>query len=251
MQESPQFAEFGPGGPVRIVTARHILSMDGKQPQAFACRGEWIVARGGVDELHREFPSAPVHDFGGATVVPGFNDAHQHPTLRAEQSLHVDLSPEQVRSPAEVREALRRRAAELAPGEWVIGQRYDDYRSNGGTELTRDQLDEACPQHPVLVVHITMHAGVVNGRALELGGISEQDEPPPGGAFGRDPAGRLTGVLHDQALYDLAFPTFTRRATAVPQPSLQDRVGAFRAFARELHAAGITSVGDALVGPGE
>ena len=225
--------------------------MDGKQPQAFACRGEWVAARGGVDEMRREFPSAPVHDFGSATIVPGFNDAHQHPTIRAEQSLHLDLSPERVRSSAEVREALRRRASEVEPGGWVIAHRYDDYRSNGGAELTRQELDEACPEHPVLVVHVTLHAGVVNTRALELGGITEGSGPPPGGEFGRDAAGRLTGVLHDQALYDLAFPTFTRRSTVVPQPSTQDRVDAFRAFARQLHAAGITSVGDALVGPGE
>lgn len=248
MQESP---DPGPEQPVRIITARHIRSLDGDQPQAFACRGELIAARGGIDEMRREFPSAPVHDFGRATVVPGFNDAHQHPTIRAEQSLHLDLSPERIRSAADVREVLRRRAAEVAPGGWVIGHRYDDYRSNGGAELTRAELDEACPDHPALVVHVTLHAGVANTRALELGGIAEENHPPPGGDFGRDAAGRLTGVLHDQALYDLAFPTFTRRPTVVPQPSLQDRVEAFRAFARQLHAAGITSVGDALVGPGD
>jgi hypothetical protein len=31
--------------------------------------------------------------FGAATITPGFNDAHQHPTSAAEQGLQVDLSP--------------------------------------------------------------------------------------------------------------------------------------------------------------
>jgi predicted amidohydrolase YtcJ len=63
-----------------------------------------------------------------------------------------------------------------------------------------------------------------------------------------DAAGQLNGVLHDQALYDLAFPAFTQRETVIPPPSPDDLRRAFESFQARLHAAGITSVGDALVG---
>lgn len=236
-------------GTERIVTARRIVSMGDTPSQAFACRGEWIVATGDLDELRDHFPSAKVHDFGDATVVPGFNDAHQHPTICAEQALQVDLSPERVRSTADLTEALRQRAATVEPGEWVVGCGYDPFRSNAGQDLTRADLDRAVPDHPVLVVHVTLHAGVVNSRGLDLAGLGDGSTAPPGGELGRDPAGHLNGVLHDQALYDLAFPAFTRHQTVVPQPATADRLVAFEQFARRLHAAGITSVGDALVGP--
>lgn len=236
-------------GTVRIVTASRVISMSGEEPQAFACRGEWIVASGNLSDLRATFPSAHVHDFGEAVVVPGFNDAHQHPTVCAEQSLQVDLSPRAIRSTSELVAALRERAFDTEPGGWVVGSGYDHARSNAGVELTRADLDQACPDNPALAVHVTLHAGVLNTRALEIAGISEESSPPPGGEFGRDAAGRLNGVLHDQALYDLAFPAFTRNRTVVPQPSNTELVDAFCRYVRSLHAAGITSVGDALIGP--
>ncbi|WP_037357664.1 amidohydrolase [Amycolatopsis orientalis] len=236
---------------VQIVTARRIVTMAGAEPPAFAMRGEWVVAHGSVADLRGQFPSAEVHDFGDATVVPGFNDAHQHPTVVAAQSLQVDLSPSRIRSTADLAAALRDRAAATPPGEWVIGCGYDSFRSNGGRELTRAELDEACPDHPVLVVHVTLHAGVLNSRGLALAGLSDASEPPPGGHLGRDAAGRLDGVIHDQALYDLAFPAFTPRPTIVRDPPTEVLAAAFARHAADLHAAGLTSVGDALVGPTE
>jgi predicted amidohydrolase YtcJ len=239
-------------GAEQIVTARRIASMDpdaAGDPQAFATRGEWIVASGDLDELRAQFPDAQVRDFGSAAVVPGFNDAHQHPTVCAEQSLQVDLSPARIASTADLVAALRERAEVTPAGQWIVGCGYDHFRSNGGRELTREPLDEAFPDHPVLVVNVTLHAGVLNARALELAGIDENSEPPSGGEHGHDAAGRPNGIVHDQALYDLAFPAFTRRETVVPQPGLDELTDAFCAYARGLHAAGITSVGDALVGP--
>ncbi|GAA3567520.1 amidohydrolase [Amycolatopsis ultiminotia] len=236
---------------VQIVTARRIVTMDGTEPPALAIRGEWITALGDPGDLRREFPAAEVHDFGAATVVPGFNDAHQHPSICAAQSLQVELSPARIRSTADLAEALRDRAARTAPGDWIIGCGYDPFRSNGGRDLTRADLDAACAEHPVLVVHVTLHAGVVNTRGLERAGLADASTPPPGGQLGRDAAGRLDGVVHDQALYDLAFPAFTPRPTVIKEPGTTELAAAFARHVRDLHAAGLTSVGDALVGPAE
>lgn len=234
---------------VRIVTARRIITLADTEPGALACRGEKIVAAGPVADLRERFPRAEVHDLGEATVVPGFNDAHQHPTICAEHSLHVDLSPGQVHSPADVTRALRERAARTPPGSWVVAAGLDPARTLPGGGLTRGDLDQACPDHPVLVVHVTLHSGVLNSQGLRLAGLSDDSPDPPGGELGRDAAGHLTGFLLDQALYDVAFPAFTRRRTVVPPPGPEDRERAFLVFADRLLAAGITSVGDAMVGP--
>jgi hypothetical protein len=223
--------------------------MTDEQPQAFACRGERIMATGTVAELRAAFPDGQVHDFGHGTVTPGFNDAHQHPTVAAEQSLQVDLSPVLIADTRAVATALRATTARTPPGQWVVGFGYDPFRSNGGADLTRADLDAACPDHPVLVVHMTLHAGVLNTPGLELAGFRTPADAPSGGELGTDAASRLTGVVHDQALYDVAFPAFTRRQTVVPAASPEDLQRAFEDFAVRLHAAGITSVGDALVGP--
>lgn len=234
---------------MRIITARRVITMTQDRPRAFACRGEWIAATGTVDELRDRFPGSEVYDFGDATITPGFNDAHQHPTICAEQSLQADMTPARVRTTADVTAALRDRARHTPEGQWIVGFGYDPFRSNGGADLTRHDLDPACPRHPVLVVHVNLHTGVLNTLALELAGLRTADDTPGGGGLGTDAAGRLTGVLHDQALYDVAFPAFTRRATIVPAPAAADLRAAYQRLAVSLHAAGITSVGDALVGP--
>jgi predicted amidohydrolase YtcJ len=222
---------------VQVFTARRIITMTTERPQAFAVRGEWIVATGTLEQLLAQFPGARTHNFGDATVTPGFNDAHQ------------DLSPGRIATTAQLVAALRRRAARSPAGSWIIGFGYDPFRINRGTELTRAELDAACPDHPVLVVHVTLHTGVVNSRGLALAGLRAPADAPAGGKLDTGPGGQLNGVLHDQALYDLAFPAFTRRKTVVPPPSPDGLMQALASFQQRLHAAGITSAGDALVGP--
>jgi len=234
---------------VRVVTASRLITMAGDEPEALAFRGDWILASGGLADLRSRYPAAEVHAYPGATVVPGFNDAHQHPTVCAEQSLQVDLGPHHAPDTAAVVAALRDRAHDTPPGGWIVGFGYDPYRSNGGVDLTRRDIDGACPDHPVLVVHVTLHTGVLNSRGLALAGFAEPADTPSGGALGTEASGALNGVVHDQALYDTAFPAFTRKQTVVPMPGGAELREAFSRYVMRLHAAGITSVGDALVGP--
>lgn len=238
---------------VRIFSARRMIATAGATaeavPGAFACLGEWIIATGSLDELRERFPKAAVTEFGDAVVLPGFNDAHQHPTMVAEDLLHVDLSPDQVSSRTEIVAALREAARRTPPGTWVRGSRYDHTKSSGGTVLSRADLDEVSTEHPVLAVHVAGHWGVVNTRGLKAAGLGDDSEDPPGGELGRDGAGRLNGLLYEQALFDLAYPAVARGEPVIPPSGLDDRLRALARYAQLLHACGITSVGDALVGP--
>lgn len=234
---------------VRIITARKIITMDKAEPEALLCHGELITASGGLSALRSEYPRAELVNFGDATIVPGFNDAHQHPTICAEEAMQIDLSPERVPAITDLLNVLRDRATLTPPGEWILGFGYDEQRTGAIHALRRDDIDTVCPDHPVLVVSVTLHSGVVNSRGLELAQLRTRDDAPGGGELGVDATGRLTGVVVDQALYDLAFPAFTRRDTVVPVPTAADLENALKAFFVQLHSAGITSVGDALVGP--
>ena len=234
---------------VEIITASTIVTLADDHPQAFACRGEWIVGSGTVTELHDRFPDATVHDFGTATITPGFNDAHQHPTIAAEQSLQADLSPRLISDTGALQSALRVRAAETTAGEWIVGFGYDPFRSNGGVDLTCDDLDRVSRERPILVVHVSLHTGVLNTPGLQLAGLHAITDTPSGGELGAFADGRLNGVLHDQALYDVAFPAFSRSVPVVPPAAAHDLERSFRRFVARLSAAGITSVGDALIGP--
>jgi predicted amidohydrolase YtcJ len=233
-----------------IFRARRIVTMNDDAPQAFAATGETIAATGTVAELRERFAGAEVVDFGDAVVVPGFNDAHAHLVVAAEDMLHLDLSIDAVSSLAEIAEKLREQLAVTPPGGWIRGSRYDDAKMTEGRVLTRWDLDAISREHPILVLHIAGHWGVVNSKALELGELDESTEDPPGGKFGRDGSGRLNGILFETAIFDFAYPQATRRPqTVAPASTLEDRQRGLVLAQRAFHAAGITSLTDAMTGP--
>ncbi len=233
-----------------IYRARRIVTMTGAQPEALAVSGERIVASDTLAELRARFPAAEVVDFADGVVVPAFNDAHAHLAVAAEDMLHLDLSIDAVRSLAEIAGALRAALPGTPPGGWIRGSRYDDAKMAEGRVLTRWDLDAVSTEHPIMVLHVAGHWGVVNSKALALGGIDESSEAPPGGRFGRDGSGRLNGVLFETAIFDYAYPQASRLDdTIAPASTPADRLRGLGLAMRAFHAAGITSVTDALIGP--
>jgi predicted amidohydrolase YtcJ len=234
-----------------IYRARRIVTMaDGDAADALVVTGERVVATGKLFELRMRYLAADVVDLGDGVIVPGFNDAHAHLAVAAEDMLHLDLSIDAVSSLAEITAKLREQLARTPPGGWLRGSRYDDAKMAEGRVLTRWDLDEISRDHPILVLHVAGHWGVVNSKALELGGIDESSEAPPGGKFGRDGSGRLNGILFEMAIFDFAYPQATHLPqTIAPASTPEDRLHGLSLAMRAFHAAGITSVTDAMIGP--
>ncbi|MDX1401909.1 MAG: amidohydrolase family protein, partial [Kiloniellales bacterium] len=178
-------------------------------------------------------------DLAGRSAVPGFNDGHQHMLLYGLERMEVNLHPSQISSLFELQDRLRLKAETAAPGEWVVGRRYDHFHLDIGRHPTRSELDEAVPDHPCYITRTCGHIGVANSRALALAGIDESSENPPGGEIVRDDAG-LTGAL---------FETAQQLVKDVMPPLSSERmVAALEAAGREFLAQGITSVTDAGLG---
>ncbi|MDP8922338.1 MAG: amidohydrolase family protein, partial [Chloroflexota bacterium] len=226
-----------------------MLTLAGALAEAFAVVGEQVVAVGSGEELVARFPGAPTTDVEDGVIVPGFNDAHIHPSIVAEDLLNLDVSPAAVGSLAELTGRVMQQALATAPSSWIRASRYDDAKMAEGRLLTRWDLDEVAPDHPVLVVHVAGHWGVVNSKALELGRLDDGSVAPPGGEYGRDAAGRLNGVLYERALFEFAYPAVASGPTIVPAAGLEERLDGLRRALAMFHAAGLTSLGDALVGP--
>ena len=64
---------------------------------------------------------------------------------------------------------LNRYAAErtIPKGKVIIGYGYDGTVMPGGRLLNRDDLDEAFPDHPVRIEHVSMHGAVLNNLTLK------------------------------------------------------------------------------------
>ncbi len=175
---------------------------------------------------------------GGRTVVPGFNDAHLHFFSLVRKLLSIDLGPPAVRSIADIKEAVRRRAAATPPGLWISGTDYNEFYLAEKRCPTRFDLDEAAPGHPVIISHRSLHACVLNSLALARAGIDAATPEPPGARIERDLAtGEPNGILVEMLGYirEKVLPPFTEAEFAA----------GVRLANRQFLASGITSFQDA------
>jgi predicted amidohydrolase YtcJ len=238
--------------PVTLLRGERIRTMaPSGSPQlvdALAVAGERVVAAGPLGELRDRFAGSPETDLGDGCVLPGFVDAHIHLTMAARNATGVDLSADVVTSEAAFADRLRTADAALPTGAWVRGSRYDHVRTTGGSVADRDDLDRLVPNRPTLVVHVGAHWGVANSAALRAAGLTDESPDPRGGALGRGGDGRLNGVLYEQALFDLAYPSLALRPTAAPAPGREELLGGLDSASTSFLSAGITSLGDAMVG---
>ena len=221
---------------------------DGPEPEAFAVTGARVRATGDLAGLRDRFPHAEVVDFGDATVIPGLHDAHIHLAIAAEDLLHLDLSAAAVPGTDALLNVIKGEAEAAGPGAWVRGSRYDDAKTGA---ITRHDLDRVAPDNPVLVVQVAGHWGVVNSAALRAFGIDESSTPPPGGDYGRGPDGTLDGRLIERGLMNLTMAATARGDSPLPPSTEDDRMRGLRTAIGQWHAAGLTSVCDALIAPGD
>ena len=221
-----------------IISGANLLTMDSDfaSATAIAVRGQHILAVGSDDDVSKlRGAHTEVVDGRGRTVTPGFIDAHSHPLL-AQEAISANVN---VRRIADVQVALAAQAKKTEPGHWVLGSMYDDTKFEDGRPLTRKDIDEAVPNHPVFVRHRGGHTAVVNTRAFELAGVSIDTPDPVGGRFFRQD-GDLSGKIAEPA----AMQPF-EQAGVWP---VMDRVARQRSVqltSQRMAAAGLTSTTDA------
>ncbi len=224
-----------------IVHNAKVLTVDGKFSiaEAVACKGERILAVGDNKTiLARKGPKTLVIDAGGRTVMPGLYDSHTHPTGAAVSELAETLP--NFRSLQEVFAYIRKKAAELPRGEWIVMRYSFPTRLKEGRFPTREELDQAAPEHPVF--YHAGPAGIVNSMALKVSKVT-RDTPNPGvGIVVKDPkTGEPTGML--RSAYGVL--------KGVP-PSSSAKPGERKAALKKLFALynshGITSISDRNAG---
>jgi predicted amidohydrolase YtcJ len=191
------------GGPLDLlVTNATILTMDSARPVAAALgvNSGRIVWVGDADEAAQHLNVKRHLDLGGATVLPGFNDAHHHLLLLGQWLMQVDCAFPSVRSIEDIVAAIADAAREVPPGEWIEARGYDDNKLAERRHPTRWDLDRAAPRNPVRLRNASGHMCVVNTRALELAGITRETQAPFGGAIHIDPThGEPSGLLQESA----------------------------------------------------
>ncbi len=230
-----------------IYSGGPIVTVDDARPaaEAVAVQGGKIVAVGGLDEVSKAWSGAGTRavDLKGRTMVPGFVDAHSHFINAVEMANWVNVSAPPVGPVKDIAGIVAevgrfKRRANPGPGEWIVGYGYDGSTLLDGRELTRDDLDPAFPDNPVVLIHVSLHGAVLNSAAFRAVGIDASTPTPAGGVTIRKPGtDEPAGLLMEHSY----LPVYLK----MPKPSESELLGNLKA-AQEVYASrGYTTAVDA------
>ncbi len=250
---SAAYAALGPAGRVfarpdnsadMVLKNGAIVTMNDAKPlaTALAVKGGRVWAAGS-DQQMTPFISnrTQVIDLAGKGVSPGLIDAHSHLMAYGHMELYfVIIRPPKVTDFASLQNELKKAAQSKPAGEWIVGRGFQDFKE--GRFPRRQELDEAVPHHPVLIIHWSGQYGIANTMALKEAGIFKADaQDPYGGKFLREKrTGLPDGVLlHYPAIY----------AVHQPQISDEEQIKCARWAIQKFLGAGVTCVHDNFVIP--
>ncbi len=205
--------------------------------EAIAVDDGVIVAVGDTQAVNaRRGPKTRVINLHGATLLPGLHDVHVHP-------LFAGITERQCKIPqgstlAATQAQVGACAAHAATGEWIVGGQWDAPAL--GSPPNRRALDEAAPNHPVLIDDTSGHSSWANSKALTASGITRSTPDPAGGFIERDAAGEPSGILRESAI------ELVRQH--VPKPTAQTLRSALEWSLQKMLSFGITSFTEAAIG---
>jgi predicted amidohydrolase YtcJ len=229
-----------------------IVTMDGDKPQtvqAVVERGGRIVYAGSEAKARRiAGKQANDRDLKGATMLPGFVDAHSHFAIALQLAGGVDLSDPAIGPPANIPALLAAVKQQVAArgipeGQWVVVWQYNEEALAERRHVTRAELDSILPRHKVVLVHVSVHGVVAGSAALAAAGIDDGTPVPEGGVMTKGADGKLTGLLFEKAM----FPVMLN----LPQPSEAQKLAALDAAQIRYAREGFTHAQDGSTQPGD
>ncbi len=202
--------------------------------QAIAIKGGEIIGLGSTQEVVQKYKSDNLIDLKGKTVIPGLIDSHAHMFGFGQMLNSIMLVG--ITSVEDIAEKIQAKAANTPAGEWIYGRGWDQTLWIDKSFPTKDILDKASPNNPVILGRIDGHAIWVNQKAMDVAGISDATPDPDGGKILKDEKGNPIGIFIDNAT-DLIKKVF-------PQPSDIETENCILLAQKECIEAGLTEVHD-------
>jgi predicted amidohydrolase YtcJ len=187
----------------------------------------------GGTSLRPGIPEMEELDLRGAVAVPGLVDAHAHLFNLGKLASRVTFFG--THSAEECVELAREHAKTLPEDAWVLGRGWDQNDWEDTRFPTRELLDAAFGDRPVLFERVDGHATWANSAALRAAEIDILTPDPEGGEILRDPVtGQPTGLLIDTA-EELVWKV-------VPDPDAAELDRRLRAAMEQALQAGLTGI---------
>jgi hypothetical protein len=202
------------------------------QVSAFAVHDGRIVAIGNDDEISNAYTSNQTIDVKDKAIYPGFNDGHSHFLGYGLSAFIVDLSG--TKSFDEVVERVISHHQNY-PSEWITGRGWDQNDWEIKEFPTKEKLDLAFPNTPVVLRRVDGHALIANSEAMKRAEITSESYVSGGDII--KVKGEPTGIFIDNAMGLIG--------SAIPKPSAELMVKALQKAQEDCFAVGLTTVTDA------
>ncbi len=199
---------------------------------SFAIKDGKIVAEGEDEEIMKLYNADQMIDLEGRTVYPGFNDGHSHFLGYGLSAFNVNLIG--TTSFDEVIERVIDHH-ENFPSEWITGRGWDQNDWEKKEFPTKEKLDKAFPETPVVLRRVDGHALIANSEAMKRAGITAESKVEGGEILMEN--GEPTGVFIDNAMRLIG--------SAIPKPTIEQMIQALKKAEEDCFAVGLTTVSDA------
>jgi len=223
------------------------LKQKGDRAEAVAIKDNLVLGVGTNQDIKKYIDDhTKVIQLNGQTVIPGFNDVHQHPApIYSFKEPYATLELDTVSSMKNLISLLKRKAAITPKGMLIRGVGYNETKLGG--QPIRYSLDKASTDHPIIISHVSGHLSAANSFLMELNGINENTKDPAGGAFERyHGTNKPDGICKESAA---GYLRHAKNIMYPPKPTPAQEMAGYRLYFNNVLASGITSIGDAWTTP--
>ncbi|WP_157837301.1 amidohydrolase [Mycolicibacterium neoaurum] len=229
-----------------VLSNARVYTLDVQQPVVGGVVIEdGVITRVGELDSWQNVAGLPVYDLGGRTVIPGLIDAHTHPSMVSQSFWHVRLpwTTDVDEILCFIREYAQAHPVAEAPFLYFEYYPSATFRDGGPT---KELLDSAVSDRPVLCQDFSDHEHWVNSTMLELMGVDKNTPDPVPGLemFVRDEDGNPTGLLREFVHRHFLDGMYERIGWRPPQDLTPERIKPFFDFMTEH---GVTSLFEALL----
>ncbi|MGF1697769.1 amidohydrolase [Vibrio lamellibrachiae] len=245
-----------------VIYKANILTVNEAQPTAdvVAVKDGKILAVGSQQQVESEIEELGLDftinsDFCENTLVPGFVEAHMHPTVVAlftarfgyvgqierkgaeGKTLFASLTKEELQATIKGHVTAHNDAGKK--GEWLNLWGLDPLLIQGDILVGKDFLDEICSDSPIMIMHTSCHVSSFNSLAIEKTGFTIEDNPE----FVRQEGGQLTGEVCE-------IPDMSRAqiAGAMNFGTPEDSLAAMLSYGDTTSRLGLTTMSDCGMG---
>lgn len=206
-----------------------------------------LVKAGKIDKVGKKedlmnfcSEKAKMVDLCGKTLMPSFIDPHSHFTGYAYSLLQVSL--ENAKNFKDITRLIKEFISEsnVQPNAWIVAKGYDHNSLEEKAHPSKEILNMASTDNPIVIQHQSGHMGVLNSKALEELGITKDTLSPPGGVIKKaDKTGEPNGYLEENAFISLI--------QKIPMVSLDKIREAIKKAQDKYVSYGITTMQEGLI----